>query len=205
MKLRQYLIIFIFFSICIGLSVFSYLGHFDEFGNDQSNAQKGSEKDVAREVSDESFFKGVNYYSVQNTRPFIELESAELSLSSTDGVVIGFDPNGAIYRYDKNFAELEPIYFKAKNSRAMLKKKEIFLDKEVQIKLSNTTLSADKVSILSEGEILYAYDNVQTLSIADKTLDQIIVNSNSATYRPKQQYFEYKNNVSGIIKRNALS
>lgn len=200
MKIRQYLIIFLFFATCTGLSVFSYLGHFDEFGDEYSISQKAPE----RETVEESFFKGVNYYSVAKTRPFLEIDSTELSLSTSDGVVIGFNPNGAIYRYDKDFKPLDPIYFKSKNSRALLKKKEIFLDKEVEINLSSTTLTAEKISILSGGEILYAYDNVQTLSITPKSSDQIIVNSNSATYRPKLEYFEYKDNVSGVIKRKRL-
>lgn len=200
MKIRQYSIIFLFLAICLGLSAFSYMGHFDEFGSEHAIPQKGPE----RASVDESFFKGVNYYSVEKTRPFLELDSVELSISSTNGVVIGFDPKGVIYRYDKDFNELEPIHFQSKNSKAYLEKKEIFLDKEVEIKMNNTNLTAAKVSVLSQGEILYAYNDVKTLSTDLKTNDQIMVNSDTAIYRPKAQFFEYRNNVSGIIKRKRL-
>lgn len=197
MIIRQYTIIFLFLIACVALSSFSYMGHFDEFGSEQAIPKKGPQNDTV----DESFFKGVNYFSVKNARPFLQIDSVELSLSSNDGVVIGFDPSGVIYRYDKAYKELEPIYFQSKNSRALLSKKEIFLDKEVEIKMNNTNLRAEKVSVLSQGEILYAYNDVKTLSTIEKTNDQIIVNSSSAIYHPKEQFFEYRDKVNGIIKR----
>ncbi len=200
MKIRQYTTIFLFLAVCVSLSVFSYMGHFDQFGSEQAIPVKGENPTA----DDESFFKGVSYYSVENSKPFLQLDSVELSVSSTNGIVIGFDPVGAIYRYDKNQSELEPIYFQSKNSRALLQKKEIFLDKEVEIKMSNANLKADKVSILSRGEVLYAYKNVKTLNTIEKTNDQIMVNSDNAVYHPKDQFFEYQGGVNGMIKRKKL-
>lgn len=200
MKIRQYITIFLFSLCCLGVSAISLLGLFDDFGSEHAIPKTGPENDI----SDESFFKGVNYYTVEDTRPFLELESNELSVATTGGVVVGFNPQGVVYRYDKNYNELEPIYFKSKNSRALLQKKEIVLENEVDIKMDNATLTADKVSILSEGEVLYANRNVKTLSVSEKTNDQIIVSSSSAVYRPKERYFEYKDNVEGVIKRKRL-
>lgn len=200
MKIRQYTIILLFLATCVSLSVFSYVGHFDEFGSEHAIPVKGESPGT----DDESFFKGVDFYSVENSKPFLELNSVELSVSSNNGIVISFDPVGVIYRYDDKQNELEPIYFQAKTSRALLNKKEIFLDKEVEIKMSNANLNAEKVSILSDGEILYAYNNVKTLSTIEKTNDQIIVNADNAIYRPKDQYFEYKGGVNGVIKRKRL-
>lgn len=200
LKTQQYAVIFVFLAACVGLSAFSYLGHFDEFGSEHGIPGVGP----GQSSGDESFFKGVNYYLVENNRPFLELESVELSISSGDGVVIGFDPTGAVYRYDEMNHSQEPIYFQAKNARALISKKEIFLEKEVEIKMSNTNLKAEKISILSEGEILYAYNDVKTLSTIEKTSDQIMVNSGSAIYRPKAQLFEYRDKVNGSIKRKRL-
>ena len=109
---------------CVALSLISYLGHFDDFGSEHSIPQKGPYHDQV----DESFFKDVTYYSLENSKPFLELQSIELSISSVDGVVIGFNPKGVVYRYEKDNRTLEPIFFQARNSRALLKKKEIFLE-----------------------------------------------------------------------------
>jgi lipopolysaccharide export system protein LptA len=201
LKIRQNSIILFFLSACVALSLLSHFGHFNEFGSEFSAPTKKPVHDTI----DESYFKNVNYYSVDSSKPFLELESTELSISSTDGVVIGFDPVGSIYRYEKGTNKpLEPIYFQSKNARALLKKKEIFLENAVEIKMSNTNLNADKVSILSEGEILNAVNHVKTLSSVEKTNDEVEINSNSAIYRPKLGTTEYRGNVDGLVKRKRL-
>ena len=178
----------------MGLSFLSYIGHFNKFGSELSNLPK----DVLHSAVDESFFKDVTYYSIDKSKPFLQLDALELSISSIDGVVISFNPIGIIYRYEKETdKELDPIYFQSKNSRALLKKKEIFLENDVEIKMTNTNLKAQKVSILSAGEILYAENDVKTLSNVEKTNDELIVNSNSAIYKPKIQLMEYHGNVDG--------
>lgn len=201
MKIRQYSIILIFLSACLGLTLLSYKGHFNEFGSEHQAPSKGPLYDTI----DESFFKLVTYYSVENSKPFMELESVELSLSSTTGEVIAFDPLGTIYRYDKKTDKaLEPIHFQSKNSRALLKKKEIFLENEVKIKMNNTNLSAEKISILSGGEILYADKDVNTLMLVEKSTDNILINSHSAIFRPKEQTVEYRGEVNGVVKRKRI-
>ena len=185
----------------MGLSFLSYIGHFNKFGSELSNLPK----DVLHSAVDESFFKDVTYYSIDKSKPFLQLDALELSISSIDGVVISFNPIGIIYRYEKETdKELDPIYFQSKNSRALLKKKEIFLENDVEIKMTNTNLKAQKVSILSAGEILYAENDVKTLSNVEKTNDELIVNSNSAIYKPKIQLMEYHGNVDGMIKRKRI-
>lgn len=197
MKVRQFAIIFLFVTVCSALSLLSFFGHLNDFGSDQSVPPSGP----ARDLVDDSFFKIVNYYSVSSGHPSLELESTELSHSSVDGIVIAFNPNGIIYRYEKNGSQLEPILFQSKNSRVLLNKKEIYLENEVEIKMTNTDLKAQKVSILGNGETMYAEGDVNTLSNIEKTNDQILVNSKNATYWPKLESFEYRNSVDGLIKR----
>jgi lipopolysaccharide export system protein LptA len=197
MKFRQYSILIFFFLGCLSLSLISYMGHFDDFGNDQSIPKNGPKSDTV----DESYFKNVSYYSVDSNQPFLELNSDELSISSIDGVVIGFNPVGIVYRYEKDLTPQEPIHFQSKKSRALLKKKELFLDNEVEIKMGTTVLNAENVSILNKGEILYAYNDVKTLSSVETTGDQILITAKTAVYRPKDQVFEYRENINGKISR----
>lgn len=197
MKFRQYSILLFFFFACAGLSVLSYLGHLDDFGKEES-APAGGPKSAQVE---ESFFKNVTYFSVDNNLPFLELNASELTLSSTDGTVISFNPVGTVYRYEKDNTPLEPIHFSSQKSRALLKKKEVFLDINVEVKTGNTVLNAQNISILNKGEILYAYNDVKTLSNVEKTSDQILITSNTAVYRPKAQIYEYRDNINGKISR----
>jgi lipopolysaccharide export system protein LptA len=201
LKFRQYFIILIFLSGCLSLVLLSYKGHFNEFGSEKAIQPKTPLNDRI----EESFFKNVMYYSVENSRPFMELESVELSISSIDEIVIAFDPIGSIYRYEKKSNKiLEPIRFQAKNSRALLKKKEIFLENKVEIKMNNTNLRAEKISVLSAGEVLHASNDVKTLSTTGTSSDNILINSNSATFRPKEQTMEFIGSVNGLVKRKRI-
>jgi lipopolysaccharide export system protein LptA len=184
----------------MSLSFLSFRGNFDQFGNEINAPVVG----VVQTEVDESFFKGVNYYSVKDLLPFLEIESSELSISSNNKVVIAFNPQGVIYRYDKKQVALDSIKFKSINSRALLATKDIFLDKEVEIEMADTKLLADKIDILSNGDILHAVNNVKTLTTDIATNDQILVNSNNTIYKPKEQFFEYQGNVTGIIKRKRV-
>ena len=184
----------------MSLGILSFKGNFDQFGNEINAPVIGA---IQAEI-DESFFKGVNYYSVKDVLPFLDIESSELSISSNNKVIIGFNPNGVLYRYDQKQLALDSIKFKSKNYRALLAEKDIFLDNEVEIKMADTNLLADKVSILSNGEVLYAINNVKTLTTDVITNDQILVNSNNTIYRPKEQFFEYRGNVNGVIKRKRV-
>jgi len=197
LRLRQYAIILLFLAACTALSLLSYLGHFNNFGSDQAIPVNGPKHDEI----EESYFRDAHFFSVTNNRPSLQFQSNELSLSNIDGVVIAFDPSGIIYRYEKNGEELEPIYFRAKNSRTLLNKKEIYLDNDVEINLSSTSLKAQKMIIISSGEILYANHDVKTFSTIIKTNDQISITAQGVVYRPKDQFFEYKQQVEGIIRR----
>jgi lipopolysaccharide export system protein LptA len=200
LKIRQYLLIYLFFTICGGLIFLSNLGHFKRFGSEHAPVIVTNKPDQL----EESFFKGVNYFSIEKSKPFLELETNELSISNTEGIVLSFNPIGTLYRYDKANKPEEPIIFQSKNSRVLLKKKNVYLDKEVEIKMAGTQLNADSVAILENGEQIDANQNVKTVSSIQKTNDQVLVESNRATYFPKRQIYEYRNNVSGKVNRKRV-
>lgn len=196
MKSRQYAIIIFFVIITVGVSIYSYFGHYDN-----SNPAAAAAVAEKNDNVDESYFKIVDYYLVDKGKPFLRLESSELTLSKQNTEVVGFNPDGVIYRRDDNGVEEDPIYFTSKNSRVFTQNKELYLQNDVDIKVANSNLKSDSVTIFNNGRHLEADGNVRTQSYDPKTNDQILVTSNFALYRPKEQFFEYKRNVKGIIKR----
>ena len=200
LKIRQYLLIYLFFSLCGGLIFLSNLGHFKRFGTTSAPVIPTNKPDQL----EESFFKGVNYFSIQNNKPFLELETDELSISNTEGLLLCFNPVGSLYRYDRENKPMEPIIFQSKNSRVLLKKKSLYLDKNVEIKMANTTLTAENVSITDNGEQIDANENVKTISLIQKTNDQILINSHRASYFPKKQLYTYRTNVTGEVVRKRV-
>lgn len=197
MKSRQYTIIIFFVVITVGLSIYSYMGNFDGDSKTVANAVAMEKHDEI----DESYFKAVDYYLVDQGKPYLRLESTELTLSKQNTEVVGFNPDGVIYRRDEKGVEEDPIYFTSKNSRVFTENKELILQQDVNIKVANSVLDSDKVTIFNGGRHLEADGNVRTQSIDLKTNDQILITSNFALYRPKEQFFEYQRNVKGTIKR----
>ena len=197
MKTRQYAIIVLFFISCGGLIFFSSFDQLSHYGAELAPVIKNNSHDLV----EESFFKGVNYFSIANSKPFIDLFSTELSLSNTDGVVLGFGAKGIVYHYDKMGKVLEPVYFQSKNCRVLLKMKDLFLENDAQISSGQTSLKAHKIFVKANGEEIVAQDDVVTTTNILKTSDQVIINSNKANYRPKDRLFQYQDHVYGFIKR----
>ncbi|MBY0413837.1 MAG: hypothetical protein K2Q18_06715 [Bdellovibrionales bacterium] len=198
MKNRQYIIIFFFTAITLGLSIYSYIGNFDSEKMDSSGNAVSSSDGM-----DESYFKIVQLYLLSKGKPFLQLESTDLTLSKENTEVVANYPNGVIYKSseeDPNKAE-EPIYFTSKTSEIFSARKELFLKDTVNITVGDSNLKANKVSIFNSGNHLEAEGGVRTQSVDPKTDDQILISSDFAIYRPKEQFFEYQKHVSGTVQR----
>lgn len=195
MKNRQYIIIFFFVFVTLGLSTYSYLGNFDNLDMNPAPAAPVSD------TGEESYFKVVDYYLVDQGRPFLQLESTDLTLSQTNTLVIAFNPNGVIYRRDSQGQEEEPIFFSSKGSRVLTEKKEMHLTDTVEVKIANSNMKAEKISIFNNGKHMEATVNVRTQTFDPKTNDQIMINSDFALYRPREEFFEYQGNVKGQVQR----
>lgn len=198
MKLRQYTIIIFFVLITAGLSVYSWIGHwkgYDDSGEETSNTP------IVTKDSDESYFKVVDYYLLDSGKPFLQLEASELTIANSNTVVIGFNPNGVIYRRNEKGIEEEPIFFKAKRSRGLLSSKELYLEEAVDVKVATSNLKSNKMNIYNSGKHIEAMGDVKTSSIDAKTNDQILITSDLAVYRPEQEFFEYQKNVKGVVHR----
>jgi lipopolysaccharide export system protein LptA len=197
LKRRQYLIIFFFTAITIGLSIYSYTGKFDKLGSSSPEAAAAFQKDEM----DESYFKGIDYYLVDKSKPFLQLEATDLTLSKQNSQVIAFNPTGVIYRRSDEGVEEEPIYFSSKNSRVVTTNKELYLKDDVEVKSGTATMNSNKITIFNGGRHLEAEGQVKTHNTDPKTNDQILINSDFALYRPKEQFFEYQRHVNGVIQR----
>lgn len=196
MKNRQYIIIIIFVFVTVGLSFYSFTGNFtnQEFQpTTPSKPQAGN--------GDESFFKVVDLYLIENASPFLKLEAAELILTTQNSIILGFDTHGIVYRRNDKNTEVEPIKFEGKNSRLNTTVKELFLEKNVSVTMGTSLLNSENVKITRNGEEIEASVDVRTQTIDAKTNDQLNINSEYVIYRPKEEFFEYRRNVNGTINR----
>ncbi len=196
MKSRQYIIIILFFLTTIGLSGYSLFGSFDgkEFRTDDKSQLKNSS-------GEESFFKIVDLYLVDKTKPFLKLEASELILTKMNSIILGFQTTGTVFRHDSKNIEQGPIHFKGENSRLEVNEKQLFLNKEVNISMNKSVLDSEKVKISNNGAIIEAEGLVRTKTIDIKTNDQININSDFVLYKTQEEFFEYRQNVNGNITR----
>jgi lipopolysaccharide export system protein LptA len=195
LKNRQYITIILFVISSLGLSLYSWVGHRESDDSKNANAAAGAT------TSSESFFKFVEVYLVDKANPFLKLEATELMFSNSNTVLVGFNPDGVIYRRNERNIEEEPIFFKSKNSRMDTAAKQLNLDEEVSIEMGNTTLESKSAKITNNGALVEATTLVKTNTFDPKTNDKLNINSDYVLYRPKDQFFEYRNNVNGLVTR----
>lgn len=165
-------------TITLGVSIYSYFARYDD-----SSANLNPNAIAKSDEMDESYFKTVDYYLVDKSKPFLRLQSTELILKKQNTEVVSFHPEGIIYRRDENGVEQDPIFFTSKNSRVLTANKELYLMDEVEVKVTNSNLKSDKVTIFNGGRHLEANGNVRTESFDPKTSDQILITSNFALYK----------------------
>lgn len=194
MKLRQYLIVGFFLIGCIALGALSWLGHFNDYGGDINKKMDGPKYDEVNE----SYLKKSEYYYTDHGRPFLKMDSDELTLSTTNSKIFGFMPNGVIYQ------EEDPIFFKAQNFQLFLEKKELVLENTVDLTYKDTKMFADKMRLFSVGNKVDAVGNVKTISNSDTDGTKIYINSHEATGLLKNNYFEYRNSVVGRVERKKI-
>lgn len=197
MKTRQYTIIILFSLITLGLSAYSFMGNFDSLDVNKG-ASTGPKKSS---FNDDSFFKLVDYYLLDKTKPFIKLEATDLTLSQNNTLVVSTNPDGVIFKKSAEGIDEDPINFKAKQSQANTSSNQLYLKDEVEIDVATSNLKSDSVTIFDNGRHLEANGNVRTHSLDLKTNDQILINSDFAIYRPKEKFFEYQRHVKGQIQR----
>ncbi len=152
-------------------------------------------------TGDESFFKIVEVYLTSETKPFLRLEASELINSYQDAHLIGINPDGVIYRRNDEGIEEDPIFFKSKNLKLKTQTKDLHLENEVEIKKGLSTVQSHITDITNNGALVEARTAVRTHTIDQKTNDQLNINADYVLYKPKEEFFEYKSNVNGLITR----
>ncbi len=196
MKFRQYSVIFIFCLLTMGISVYSFIGNFND-----SSGIRGSQNLPQKSDEEESFFKVVDYYILKAGDPFLKLESSELAFSKQNTVVIAFSPQGVVHRYNKNRIEIDPLYFKSKNAKVLIQNKELNLKDNVEVELNTSNISSDSMTIIDNGNEIRAQGRVKTKSIDPKSSDEVMIESEKVVFFPNQELFDYKANVVGSVMR----
>lgn len=195
MKSRQYLTL-LFFAVCtVGLSLYSFIGNFEEQNKPSVEASKHQQG-----TGEESFFKVVDLYLIDHSRPFVKLEAHELILANLNNTVLGMKPSGVIYQNNDQNEEV-PIFFEADKMKMEVADKHVALEGAVLIRRNVSTLNSEQANIINNGQFIEAAHSVKTKTIDQKTNDEITVDSDYAIYKTQEDYVQYMSNVRGKITR----
>lgn len=197
MKYKQHLSILFFVIICAGLSSYSLFGRFDgeEYGDVDDI------KSAPREYDDSSIFKHIDYYLFSQGDKFITINSTELVLYNDNTQLDATSPKGIFFRQGIEDTSKKEIHFEAKESKAFIGSKELKLNEDVVVRLGTSSLKSKTLDIFKAGKLIEASGNVKTQTKDQKTQDQINIQSNFVSFKPDEDFFEYKGNVVGELSR----
>jgi lipopolysaccharide export system protein LptA len=193
-KYKQIGLILIFFTHCVVISIWSITADWArpfQYG--------GADKSSQKEKSQESYFKKILYYNLENDRPLIFLDADELVQIPGDKKTIFINPKGTAYSQDNS----EVIYKAQKgildDNFGLLK-----LEKDVSLKTVDTLLLSDYGIYYMNEAKAFAEGNVKTKKHNFANGDTIFVNSREAISHFSTRKSSYIGDVNGHIKRKKV-
>jgi lipopolysaccharide export system protein LptA len=188
--MKQILVVTFFVLVWGTVTLLSFFGE----SWDSPNFDSGS--DSGTRVTDESFFKGVDYYVLKENKPQMKLNASEVTINSTTGFTFFFDPVGEAYT-----EEGEPINYKSLKGIFHQERGNLILNDQVEVSLRQSSLKSDKMIYNLGQDKLETIGNVKTKSISEKNGDKIFIESERAISWPKKRESRYMGHVSGKIER----
>lgn len=188
--MKQIIIVTFFIVIWGSVSMLSF------FGKSWDGPQFDNGADSGSRVTDESFFKGVNYYVQKDNQPQMKLKASEVTINSTTGFTFFFDPTGEAYTADG-----EPINYSGSKGIYNQKQGSLWINETVEVTLRKSSVKSDRMIYNLGQDQLETIGNVKTKSISEKNGDTIYIEADRAISWPKKQQSRYTGHVSGKIER----
>ncbi|MBT3586484.1 MAG: LPS export ABC transporter periplasmic protein LptC [Halobacteriovoraceae bacterium] len=193
-SLQHSIIAGLFAFFCVAVVVFSQVGNWNtvEF---QSSGDSNSGDLINRE----SYFSKVNYFKFRKGIPFLHLQAFELNISTLTKKTIFLNPKGMVFTNKGvpiNYQGQQGIFFK--------NKEELFLEKEVTVKMKNSTIASDKMVYKFSSDQIISTGGVESSSRSERTGDVIQILSDKAIFWPKSSKSKYLGNVQGEVKRGKV-
>lgn len=152
-------------------------------------------KDQASENSD---FLNVYYFMLKEKKPQFYLEADTLKNVGNEWILLT-RPHGEAFSKD-----LIPVYYQSLEGKVDKQKEIFYLDHSAKINYKNSQVTSDHLKFFKKDDRFEAYENVESLDIAEKTKDKILVTSHQAFGWNSKKFARYIGNVHGkVIKQKA--
>lgn len=185
-------ILFIIFNILIiSLSL-----QFDFLENE---FRKKSTSDKKQGPDQESFFKEFQFFVNQKNKPFLHLNSEEITVNSTTQKTTMFRVDGEAYTKAN-----KEVKFKGDKGILFQKDNILHLNDNVSLHMENTFGKSDSLIYKMNIDEAELNGEVFTSSYFPKQKDKVEINSDQAIFWTKSSTSKYSGNVVGKIRRSKV-
>lgn len=187
--------LFIFFLVASSaLVVFSFTRNWDggvykDLDNDQGPSQS----------MQESYFKEVDYYVVDQKEPLFMLNASELTLNNTVGKTFFFKPKGYAFT-DKG----QRIDYQGEKGIFNQKNEILQIERDTVIEMPDTQATSDKLTYEVKKDQVHLEGQVKTKTYYREEGDWIYLDADEAYFWNEQRRSRYLGSVSGQIKRKRV-
>jgi lipopolysaccharide export system protein LptA len=176
------------------LVVFSFTRNWDggvykDIDSDQSPSQS----------MQESYFKEVDYFVIDNKKPLFMLNASELTLNNTVGKTFFFKPKGYAFS-DKG----QKIDYQGEKGIYNQKEEILLLERDTVLETPDTQATSDKLTYEVQKDRVHLEGNVKTKTYYQEEGDWIYLDADQAYFWTEARRSSYLGNVSGQIKRKRV-
>lgn len=147
------------------------------------------------DLVDEAKFKQMNYYSLAEGKKDISLNSDALTVINQEDFIFQAtrgeltDKNGMI------------TTFSANSGKYLAKKKELFLEEDIEFNNKEANYSADSIQLRQLENRLNAQGEVRAELTDLKTKDKIIISSNKMVSELDKKIIHFAGQIEGVLNR----
>lgn len=153
-------------------------------------------REPVEENQEESFFKTIDAFFIENKMKKLYLKAAELTLHTYRDEVSFIRPTGQAFTQDQ-----EPVDYTALRGQFFTARNHLSLFESVDIKFFQDWVQAEEVHYQIDRDDLVAREQVKSYVRDQDTRDQIYIDADQAFGHPRLGELEYEGNVTGRIVR----
>lgn len=148
------------------------------------------------QVDDDSYFKIVRYFVIENETRKLDLKASELVLHGQKNQTTFFNPVGFAYTQKQ-----EAVEYSAGRGLLQSESKELSLWDDVSLTSGANKVFAQEMFYQIENDYVVSRREVKTQSQDELTGDRISISADEMDGRPRSGQSNYKGNVQGVVKR----
>ncbi|MBF0359847.1 MAG: LPS export ABC transporter periplasmic protein LptC [Oligoflexia bacterium] len=166
------------------------------FKSSEEQSDSSKFEKLADDLAITSEFIKVDYYSQKNDKPYVYLNASSMVMDHTKNFLNLKSPFGNTYSNDS-----KPVNYKALSGKLDLNDKNLTLVGSVIVWDKLSEIKSEQLTYIQSKDLAEFIGNIKSYSVAEKSGDQVYIDSIKAIAWPNKKEGEYLGNVVGKIIR----